>query len=301
MTKIERILVVIDAEADYSDGPDGLPIEVHKALRFVHNKKAVELRLLSVGYERFLHLHYKNISTDYLDMREEYVGLLNERLQVLVEKLIELGFRASCEAIWAHPRYEQVVQKADEMNADLVIQHVHPHAKFEHYHLTNESWQLVRHCPRPLLLVRDRGWGDPVILMAAVDPLHTHKKPLYLDRQIVDTAIDVGGQLGGETHVVHAYGESSRPFAAAKVIEEEHSKAFDELLADYNLETSKIHFIDETPLYALQDFSEQIHCDILVMGAISRSRLSEALIGSTAELALDYIQTDVLILRPEAA
>lgn len=300
MSKISRILIVLEADEDLSSETD-MPVEVRKALRFVHNKKSVELRLLSVGYERFLHLHYKNISGDYLDMRAEYVGLLNKRLQLLVEKLAALGFRASCEAIWAHPRFEQVVKKADEMNADLVIQHVRPHAKFEQYHLTNESWQLVRHCPRPLLLVCERDWGKPVVLMAAVDPLHTHNKPLRLDHLIVDTAIDIGGQLGGETHVVHAYGDSSRPFTAANVIKEEHSKAFDELLADYNLDVSKIHFINETPLYALKDFGEQIHCDILVMGAISRSRLSEALIGSTTEHAMDYIQSDVLIVKPEIA
>jgi len=36
----------------------------------------------------------------------------------------------------------------------------------------------------------------------------------------------------------------------------------------------------------------------VVMGAISRSRLSDALIGNTAENVLDYIKTDLLIIKP---
>jgi universal stress protein E len=298
MSKIERILVVVDAEEDYSKAPDGLPIELHKALRFVHNKASVELQLFSVGYERYQHHHYKDITSEYMQMRSDYVGRMKASLKALADRLSGEGFNIKSEVIWAHPRYEQIVKKADAMNADLVIQHVRAYAKIEHYHLTDESWQLVRHCPRPLLLVRDGDWSDPVVLMAAVDPMHTHHKPLQLDKLIMDTAIEVGGQLAGETHIVHAYGESGRPFAAAEVIKEQHSKAFDELVSGYNLDVSKVHFINETPLYALQNFTDQIHCNIIVMGAISRSRLSEALIGSTAEQALDYVKTDVLIVKP---
>lgn len=299
MSKIERILVVVDAEEDFSAAPDGLPIELHKALRFVHNKNAVELRLLSVGYEKYQHYSFKSISSDYMSMRKEYVERMEKSLNSLADRLAEQGFRISSEVIWAHPRYEQIVKQAEIMNADLVIQHTRAYAKIEHYHLTNDSWQLVRHCPRPLLLVRDEDWSEPAVLMAAVDPLHAHHKPLKLDNQIMDAALDVAGQLGGEVHVVHAYGESGRPFAAAEKIKEEHSAAFDSLLGSYNLDASKIHFIEETPLYALQSFAEQLHCNIIVMGAISRSRLSEAMIGSTAERVLDYIKKDVLIIKPQ--
>ena len=37
------------------------------------------------------------------------------------------------------------------------------------------------------------------------------------------------------------------------------------------------------------------------MGAISRSRMSEALIGGTAEKVLDFLRTDVLIIKQNQA
>ena len=98
--------------------------------------------------------------------------------------------------------------------------------------------------------------------------------------------------------MVHAYAEAARPFAAAGKIKEVHSKAFKELVSQYNFDDAHLHLIDETPVFALQHYSESLNSDIIVMGAISRSRISESFIGSTAEKVLDYIKTDVLILKP---
>jgi nucleotide-binding universal stress UspA family protein len=49
---------------------------------------------------------------------------------------------------------------------------------------------------------------------------------------------------------------------------------------------------------ALQHETYELGTDILVMRAIPRSRLSETLIGSTAEKALDLLRTDVFIIKP---
>lgn len=216
----------------------------------------------------------------------------------MTDNLIAKGFEVSCEVVWAHPRYEVIVDKANEFNADLVVQHCRAYAKIEHHHLTNDSWQLVRNCQRPLLLVKDGEWNDQLTLVAAVDPMHSHNKPLKLDNLILDAISTTTSQLGGDFHGVHAYAESARPFAVAGKIQEEHSKAFNELLSDYDVDESKLHLVDETPMFAMQQYAESLNADVIVMGAISRSRLSEALIGSTAEEVLDYIETDVLVIKP---
>ena len=298
MKKIERIMVVIDANEDFSAAPDGLPIELRKALRFVKDKQAAEIKLLSVGYEKYLGSSFQTIAVDYAALRTEYLGRLSASMQGMVDKLSGQGYKISCEVGWAFPRYEAIVKEAQEFNADLVIQHCRAYAKIEHHHLTNDSWQLVRNCPLPLLLVKDKEWGDPVVMMAAVDPMHSHKKPKGLDDQIIDAATSTSEQLEGDFHIVHAYAESARPFAAAGTIKAEHSAAFDELVSGYDIDKANLHLIDETPIYALQHYSESLNSDIIVMGAVSRSRFKEALIGSTAEQVLDYVKTDLLILKP---
>lgn len=300
MNTIERLLVVIDAEEDYSAAADGLPIELRKALRFATDKANTKIKLLSVGYEKYLSHSFHSLGYDYMMLRKEYVERMSLVLQEMGDKLKAQGYQISTEVAWAHPRYEVIVEKADEFNADLVVQHCRAYAKIEHYSLTNDSWQLVRTCSRPLLLVKEQDWNDKPVLIAAVDPMHTHNKPLRLDNLILDAASTISTQLGGEFHIVHAYAEAARPFAAAGQIKDAHTEAFNELMADYDFDDKYVHLIDETPIYALQHYAETLHTDVIVMGAISRSRLSEALIGSTAERVIDYIKNDILILTPKA-
>jgi universal stress protein E len=300
MKKIDRIMVVVDANEDYSNAPDGLPIELRKALRFIQKNQSVEIKLISVGYEKYLHHSFVDLVTDYTVMRKEYCDRLSVSMQGMVEKLSEQGYKISSEVAWAHPRYEEIVRQAVEFKADLLVQHCRGVGHIENYHLTHDSWELVRHCPVPLLLVKDEEWGSPVVMMAAVDPMHSHNKPTFLDKKILESASTVAKQLGGVLHVVHAYAEAARPFAPAGKIKEEHSKAFAELMADYDFDASQQHLIDETPVYAVQQYGKEIHSNIAVMGAVSRSRWSEALIGSTAEKVLDYIKTDILLLKPTA-
>ncbi|HJO11832.1 MAG: universal stress protein [Gammaproteobacteria bacterium] len=298
MSKIEKILVVIDAEEDFTQASDGLPIELRKALRLVADKETTEITLLSVSYEKYLHHSYHSIGYDYMVMRQKYLSGMRDKMQSIVDVVSEQGFQVTSDVVWAHPRYEQIVNKAKEIKADIVVQHCRAHAKIEHYHLTNDSWQLVRHCPIPLLLVKDEDWPEKPVLLAAVDPVHSHHKPLRLDYRIIDLASTARQQLGADLHIVHAFAESARPFAVAGAIEEEHRKAFDELVGDYDFPPESLHFLDETPIDALAHFGEKIGSNIVVMGAISRSRLSDALIGNTAENVLDYIKTDLLIIKP---
>jgi universal stress protein E len=43
---------------------------------------------------------------------------------------------------------------------------------------------------------------------------------------------------------------------------------------------------------------ERLRADLLVMGAVSRSRLQELFVGSTAERVLDHLGCDVLVVKP---
>ena len=301
MSSYRRIMVVIDANEDFSAAPDGLPIELRKALRFVQDKASTELKLISVGYEKYLHHSFNSIGYDYMVMRKEYLQRLNDTMQQLVDKLAGDGYKISQEVAWAHPRYQRIVELAAMFKADLLVQHCRAYAKIEHFHLTHDSWELVRHCPIPLLLVKDLEWGDKVTFAAAVDPLHSHNKPLQLDDQILDASEGAAAQTGGDFHVLHAYAESARPFATAGEIKSQHSKAFEELVASRNIPASNLHLIDETPVYALDQYSDELGVDVIIMGVMSRSRLSEALIGSTAEKVLDYVKKDILVIKPKAA
>ncbi|MBL4820461.1 MAG: universal stress protein [Gammaproteobacteria bacterium] len=300
MQSLDKILVVLDTYEEILEGEGNLPVEVSKALQFVSNKEKTRILLVSCGYEKFLHDSYYNIGDELRVLREEHCSRLEEKLNSIARQLRKQGYQIETQLVWAYPRYEQVVKSSIDFSADLVIQHTRPYSKLARTFLTNDSWQLVRFCPKPLLLVKDRKWKQEPIILAAVDPVHSHHKPLKLDHKIIKTALKVSKSLGGELHVLHAYAEVSRPFALPDIILKAHSTAFEELLTDFNIDSDHRHLVDESPVFALQRFEGNLNSDILVMGALSRSRLSDALIGNTAEKVLDYLESDVLIVKPQS-
>lgn len=298
MENLQKIMVVIDANEDYSNAPDGLPIELRKALQLVQDKGQTELKLISVGYERYLSYSFRSIGYDYTKLRQEYLTRLKDAMGQMVDKLSADGYSVSCEVGWAHPRYEAIVKMAQEFGADLLIQHCRAFAKLKNLHLTHESWSLVKHCPIPLLLVKDENWFEPFRVMVAVDPVHSHNKPLQLDHKLITAADTFARNMGGACHVIHAYAETARPFAPAGKIKEEHEAAFKELMSDFDIPAEQCHLVDADPVDAIHSFEKSIGADVVVMGAISRSRFSEALVGSTAEAVLDYVKIDILIIKP---
>lgn len=301
MTKFDRILVVIDANEDYSNAPDGMPIELRKALRLVSDKNSTTIKLVSIGYEPYFQRSLRSIAYDYMALRSDYLDELGRKMQALIQILGAQGYSISYEIDWSHPRYDRVLKFAQDFSADLIVQHCQAYTDEEHYHLTQDSWELVRKCKSLLLLVKDKPWGIPAVFTAAVDPMHSHDKPLFLDEKILDITRAVCTLAEGKMHVLHAYAGSARTFAPKEKIEAAHTAVFHELVNSYKFSDEQLHLVDETPVFALEKCSETLNSDVLVMGVVSRSRISEALVGSIAEKVLDYLKTDILIVKPDLA
>jgi universal stress protein E len=81
------------------------------------------------------------------------------------------------------------------------------------------------------------------------------------------------------------------------LIESEHRQALTKFLQDYSVPAQALHFVDATPIMALEEQVTELNAEIIALGAMSRSRLSEILIGSTAEQVLDFIDADILVLK----
>ncbi|NNK96188.1 MAG: universal stress protein, partial [Desulfobacterales bacterium] len=172
MQSYNKILVVLDSYEEQA--VDALPVEVTKALQFVNDKQQTELFLLTCGYEKFLHDSYYSFGDELKVLREEHCNRLEEKLALVAGKLREQGYQVHAELVWGYPRYEQIVEKSIDYSADLVIQHTRSYSKMARTFLSNDSWQLVRFCPKPLLLVKDRSWKSAPRLLAGVDPVHSH-------------------------------------------------------------------------------------------------------------------------------
>ena len=298
MTSINKVLIVLDVYQDFRDDPSHQPLEIEKAIELIANPETARIYLVGCGFEEFLHDTYSNFGPEAIKQRKEFVAEMERRLMVFAAALSARGYKIECRVHWTYPRYEQITREAIDLDVDLVVQHVNIRQPFERHNLSHDTWQLVKTCPRPMLLTRDRPWPDEPVIVAAVDPVHSHHKPLGLDFRILDRALETGKLVGGTIHVVHAFSESARPFARSGSMRRLHGAAMDDLLKDYSIPAGSVHLLDETPVNALMQCREALRADIIVIGALSRSRITDSIIGNTANRVLDYVKADLMIVKP---
>lgn len=298
MSSKNKILIVLDVYEDFRQGPDNYPIEIEKTLNFINDKSQAQIILIGCGFEEYLHDSYSSFAKDEVDTRKEYVNKLEERLNAVAGRLSADGYQVESKIHWAYPRYEQIAQEAEDYDVDLVVQHVNGASQDDRHILSQDSWQLVRNCKRPLLLVRDKAWPSHPVLMAAIDPMHSHHKPLQADTKIMQAALTAKDELDGELHIVHACSASAHTFASPDKIIAEHNQALDTFMSEYELADGYIHLSEDKPIEAIVKYNNDLHADLIVMGVVSKSRLADALIGNTAEKVVDYMKADVLVIRP---
>jgi universal stress protein E len=209
------------------------------------------------------------------------------------------GIKVECEVAWDFPAAHAIIRSVLARKADLVMAESHRRSRLTRWLLANNDWELIRECPCPVWFVKHERLAKRPVVLAAVDPTHAHAKPSGLDDRLLACATALSRQLGGTTRLVHvedvtraeSLGSGSpagtRTLAAVRRLGQRHGIA---------VEAQAIRA--GVPAAVLARTARGLKADVLVMGAISRSGLRHAFIGSTAEAVIDEVACDLLIARP---
>jgi universal stress protein E len=279
--------------------------------------KAVQLaRAFGARLEVF-HAIADRVYTDFgfvdekLDaLKESRLAQCRARLEAIAERARQKGVPVHTSVEWDFPAHEAIVRQAAQVRADLIVAECHAGRRIAPLLLHLTDWELLRHSPVPVLLVKSRKSYRNPVLLAAVDPLHANAKPSRLDDEILKAAMSVRRALRGSLHAVHAFvpiptdatsselldeAAADRLEARARVVA---SQMLDKTLRKVRLARGHRHLLARHPVNAIPDLARKIHGDIVVMGAISRSGLRRLLIGNTAERIVDDLTCDVLVVKP---
>jgi universal stress protein E len=196
------------------------------------------------------------------------------------------GVKIRCTASWDYPAHEAIVRRALDTRADLVIALTRHHLPGARLLLRNTDWELIRHCPVPLLLVKtSRPYVKPVVL-AAVDPFHA--RPADLDARLLTSGARFARLLHGKLHVFHSYmplvNVATLSMGAAPLVtlppemEEAHGRQIARVI-DRLAETAGIsrrcrHLHMGDVAGELKAAVRDAGAGIVVMGAVSRSGLA---------------------------
>ena len=244
------------------------------------------------------------------ELREQTRALQEAALQRIAGRLRRRGIRVVTAADWDYPAAEAILREAGRIDADLIVVEAHPHHNGHATFLRLTDWELLRHSPVPLLLVKlAAAYRHPRVLLA-LDPDHTFDKPARLDAQIVKMGSQVSRALRGSLHAVHAYtpiapATLSRglPSAAALADAQTREAAVAERKLAMATRAARIprsrrHLSARHVPDAIEDVAAKTHSTLVVLGSVARSGLKNLLIGNTAERVLDHLGSDILLVKP---
>ncbi len=221
------------------------------------------------------------------------------------------GIEVSTKAVWDRPLHEAIIRETLRCEPAFVMKGSHYHSALSRALITHTDWLLIRDCPTPLWLVRGPAWTGPPRIAAFVDPMHEHDKPADLDRRILAQASSLAAGLRAELHAIHCHDSTTlsadfcEPCTArgARTLDNEllveHAARLRDLAAAHDIDPGRTHLHGGPPAEAIPLASRELGVQLAVMGAVNRSRLEQAFLGSTAERVLDRLACDVLIIKPK--
>jgi universal stress protein E len=275
-------------------------------------KAGVLARACGASIELFHALGERDLGASWRETLEDAATKGRQRLERFAREKSLRGLSVKCTTAWDYPPHEAIVRHAIASRADLVIAATRPHRLGGRLLLRNTDWELIRHCPVPLLLVKSRGKYDKPVVLAAVDPFHTHARPADLDARLLAAGNTFARLLRGTLHIFHAYMPlitvPPAPMGTAPLValppeaEEAHgrqnARVIDQLAESAGISRARRHVHMGDVAGELRAATRQVRANLVVMGAVSRSALARLFIGNTAERVLDRLNCDVLVIKP---
>ncbi len=234
------------------------------------------------------------------DKKHDHSGLLD----VMSNALRLDGYSVSSQQTWHENLHQTIITVQQAEGCGLIVKDHRPDNPLKKALLTPEDWKLLRYSPCPVLMVKtQRPWTEGVIL-AAVDVGNSDAEHRTLHASIINHAYEIAGLAKASLHVINAHPSpmlsSADPvFQLKETIEaryREQCKAFQE---EYDFSDEQLHIV-EGPADVLIPFTaKKLGAVVTVMGTVARTGFSGALIGNTAEVVLDALESDVLVLKPD--
>jgi universal stress protein E len=226
-------------------------------------------------------------------------------LQAQVQPYIDDGYKISAEVIPFNNLYESVIEAANKFQADFVVKPMRQHSLFQTVVRTSTDWNLIRHCPYPLLLVseQDRIAGKPVL--AAVDVSTGDASHETLNDVVLKQAHRFAEVLDGDLHVVNAWrepvpvmavgGMDPTPLPSGNDIRREHMAGLQGV--SWDIPEAHRHIHEGPASVVINEVTSRIDAGVLVIGTVARTGISGALVGNTAEAVLKGTSCDVMVVK----
>jgi universal stress protein E len=254
------------------------------------------------------------VSNEARDIADQIGFAQHQMVEEIADSIRSEQLAVCTSVVNDRPIGEAILQLVQEQKPEFVVKGTQYHRAAERSIFVDTDWQLMRGCTCPLWLVKPVEFSDQPVIVAAVDPVHSHDKPASLDKRIVEYSKSIADQAGGDLHLFHAYqpmsaigAAANRTFKPVKIsieetvgeLREEHQKKLNEFSDSCNIDKKHSHQQAGVPRELIPAFAREMAADLVVMGVQARWGLKRAIIGSTAERVLDHLPCDILLICNE--
>ncbi len=274
MQAIRCILVVIDPRL-----PENLAL-----------KRA---RLIASARQARLHLLVCDSKHDHSD----YLTKLRAELE-------DQGHTVATHQAWHENLHQTIIAVQQAEGCGLVIKQHIADNPLKRALLTPDDWKLLRYCPCPVLMTKTEAPWTGGTVLAAVDVGNADLEHRTLHASIINHGHGIASLAEGSLHVISAHpsamlSAADPAFQLKETIEARYRDACKQFQAEFQIPDSHLH-IEEGPADALiPRVCHELRAVVTVIGTVARTGFSGALMGNTAEVVLDALESDVLVLKPD--
>lgn len=225
-------------------------------------------------------------------------------LSDLCATLNQEGFNTSSQQAWHENLHQTIISVQQAEGCGLVIKQHFPDNPLKKAILTPDDWKLLRYCPSPVLMVKtDKSWNAGVIL-AAVDVGNADGEHRTLHASIISHGYDIAALAKANLHVISAHpapmlSAADPTFQLKETIEARYREQCKAFQAEFDVPDERLHVVEGPADSLIPQVAHQLNAAVTVIGTVARTGLSGALIGNTAEVILDSLESDVLVLKPD--
>ncbi len=226
-------------------------------------------------------------------------------LRQLCSALQQDGYSVSAQQAWHGSLHDTIAHAQQAEGCGLVIKQHRPDNPLKKALLTPDDWKLLRYCPCPVLLVKTlTPWSGGTVL-AAVDVGNIDGEHRALHTLIIEHGYDIAKLAKAELHVLSAHPSpmltaADPTFQLRDTVEERYRQECQAFQNTYDIDDEHLHIVEGPADVLIPKLAHELHAAVTVIGTVARTGFSGALIGNTAEVILDTLESDVLVLKPDS-
>ena len=189
----------------------------------------------------------------------------------------------------------------------------------------SDDIHLLRECPCPVWFVKSKSTKTDRRILAAVDVEHFYLPDDFetrnaLNCQILEMAVSLALSESAELHIVYVWdavidnvlqGSVRLPKkkinAFVKKVRAQCEQDLSDLQNNAFLQSGQdaweylnpqTHLLQGSPRPEIVAFSEKIDADLVILGTVSRTGVSGLIVGNTAEIILNRLKCQLLVIKP---